>query len=132
VTHYLHLTAETEHTDAEYTFECTGVTSSCECWTECVTCSPTDEQADMGEGESHGVFHQHVGGFWAYSSGRCGLLMCDVDLAGDLYSQIFDDPYYRGPKPPRLPSGKYEIEIEDWDEGVVYVALANNERKIEA
>lgn len=118
--HYLILTAGTEDSDAEYTFECTGVTDACTTWVECEKCSPTPWQAEELEGESHGEFHQYVNGYWSYDSDRCGLFECDVEI-GYLYYRVYDDGY--GNDQPKLPSGRYEITIDDWDEGTVFISL---------
>ena len=116
MTHYIHITAGTEDEDADYTFECTELTSQCECWLECRECEPTEEQDEEGEAESHGVFHRYINGYWCTATGICGVHMMDVGI-DEFYYKLYESSY--APDEPKLPSGRYEIEVEWEDEYVI-------------
>jgi hypothetical protein len=116
--HFMVVTAETEDADADYQMECGGLTPSCEAWQECLIC--TADSLDDGEEERHGVHHQMVDGYWAISTGRC--VLHALDFGGSAVELLYDDDGHQA-----LATGRHRIDIDECEEGTVYISLDRRE-----
>lgn len=116
--HWIEIIAETEDSDADYSLECESVDLACRLWTECLDCSPTEDQLEEGEWESHGKAHQLIDDLPMIGTERCIVLV--LAPQGDGPNQIL---FHGGADYSSMPAGRYPIDFVYEGDGYVQVTL---------
>lgn len=115
--HWITVIPEAPDRDLDYELECGGVTFACEAWQECGVCRPTEDEEDTGEYERHGEYHRLIDGTFMTSTGRCVIQVCDAGgSAMDLLANL--------PDPVALAGGRFPIDVDECEEGTVYISFS--------